>query len=257
MPHELNIEHKNTKDILIRNVTIALLDLLNRKCEVQQVVSGKIQTHTVPFFYHFGNDENFMKDFFMEMPHGCKIPDHAEGNFEQNPKGTLKFTGINVKPGEITNKFIRGTVKKAERNENDQKILKAYSAYLFALPININYEATIYADTMNQGMQITESIMEEFYKQYILYFQYKGVRVPAQYEFPDTSTLEKLFDFKYDDNQKLKITFDILMETFYPIFDDKTMRFKGNRIMEFKGSIDEEEYRVTPEYKGSQKISDD
>jgi len=237
MPSELNIEHKNPKDLLFRNVTVALLDLLNRKITIDQVVDGKIQTETVPFFYHFSGDENFMKDFFMELPTDCKIPSHAEGNFETYPKGVLKMNSFSVKPNEITNKFVRGTVKKAEYTADDQKVLKAYSAYLFALPININFEAKITADSMNQALQIISGLLEEFYKQYFLFYQFRGIKIPAQYEFNDTAPVDKKFDFTYADDNKIYATCDIVVETFYPIFDSNTMEFKGDRIEEFRNSI--------------------
>ena len=77
--HE-NIRNENVDDIFMRNATLSLLDLLNREVVIDLKRKDRVEKFDIPFFYNFGGDEGFMKDFFMELPTDCKYPNFAEGN---------------------------------------------------------------------------------------------------------------------------------------------------------------------------------
>lgn len=238
-----DITNKTVKNLFFRNCTIGVLDSVNKLMYVDQVIDDKVNRNYVSVFYQFGMDENFMKDFFIELPHGCQIPSHAEGNFEIWPKGLLQYTGFSVRPGDITNKFVRGSLKLADIDEETgARKLKAYSAYLFSLPVTVNYKLEIHADTWNQGFSLIESLLEALYKQYIFYFQYRGTRIPGQFQISDSINASKKFEFNMDDNNKLVTDVDLEVETYFPIFDQNSLTFKGaGRIMKFISSISVEE----------------
>lgn len=239
MFNDLDSKRTQIKDVFIRNATIAILDTLNRRIKLEQIEEGKSVVHTVPFFYNFGNDENFMRDFFAEIPHECAIPKHAEGNYEVWPKGVLLLNSITVKPLEITNKFVRATYRKAFAMENDERSYKAMSAYLFPLPMTFTFSAEIHSKTLNQCFKITDSVFEEFYKQNTAAFQFKGTRVPGQFQIDDSLTNDKKIEFTYNDDKSVTTKFNIQFETYYPIFDTSTEMDKANRIRQFTESITE------------------
>ena len=83
-----NIRNSNVQDIFLRNATLSLLDVLNRQIIIELVRDGVIEKHEIPFFYNFSGDEGFMKDFFIEVPDGCKIPTMANV-FKIRGKGAL------------------------------------------------------------------------------------------------------------------------------------------------------------------------
>ena len=108
--HTENIRNENVQDIFLRNATLSMLDLLNRQVVIQLKRAGKIEDHEIPFFYNFGGDEGFMKDFFLELPTDCHYPNHAEGNYEQLPRGILTLSSFTIKPSDNTNKDRKSVV---------------------------------------------------------------------------------------------------------------------------------------------------
>lgn len=231
--HTENIRNENVQDIFLRNATLSMLDLLNRQVIIQLKRAGKIEDHEIPFFYNFGGDEGFMKDFFLELPTDCKYPNHAEGNYEQLPRGILTLSSFTIKPSDNTNKFVRGSFNEETRDENDQKVIKAFSSRLFTLPMVLTYNVKIESDNINKTFKIMEKIFDFYYKNQVRYFQFRGVRVPAQITFPDTAQFTKSYNFVYSDANTVSISLDLNMETYFPSFDDHSKMYKGNTIKQF------------------------
>jgi len=231
--HTENIRNENVQDIFLRNATLSMLDLLNRQVVIQLKRAGKIEDHEIPFFYNFGGDEGFMKDFFLELPTDCYYPNHAEGNYEQLPRGILTLSSFTIKPSDNTNKFVRGSFNEETRDENDQKVIKAFSSRLFTLPMVLTYNVKIESDNINKTFKIMEKIFDFYYKNQVRYFQFRGVRVPAQITFPDTAQFTKSYSFVYSDANTVSISLDINMETYFPSFDDHSKMYKGNTIKQF------------------------
>jgi hypothetical protein len=227
--HE-NIRNENVQDIFMRNATLTLLDLLNRNVIIDLKRNDQIEKHEIPFFYNFGGDEGFMKDFFLELPTDCKYPNHAEGNYEQMPRGVVTLSSFSIKSNDITNKFIRGTYTQEVRDVNDQKQMKAFSARLFTLPLSLKYSVKIESDNINKTFKIIEKIFDFYYKNQVRYFQFRGIRIPAQVVFPETAQFQKTYSFTYTDNNIVATTLDLDMETYFPSFDDHSTFYKGNTI---------------------------
>jgi hypothetical protein len=231
--HTENIRNENVQDIFLRNATLSMLDLLNRQVVIQLKRGDKIEDHEIPFFYNFGGDEGFMKDFFIDLPTDCKYPNHAEGNYEQMPRGIVTLASFTIKPSDNTNKFVRGSFNQESRDENDQKVIKAFSARLFTLPMVLTYNIKIESDNINKTFKIMEKIFDFYYKNQVRYFQFRGVRVPAQITFPDSAQFAKNYNFVYSDANTVMISLDLNMETYFPSFDDHSTMYKGNTIKQF------------------------
>jgi len=225
-----NIRNENVQDIFLRNATLTMLDLLNRQIIIDLVRNGVVEKHEIPVFYNFGGDEGFMKDFFMELPTDCKYPIHAEGNYEILPRGILTLSSFQIKTADITNKFVRGSFNQEMLDENDQKQLKAFSARLFTLPMVLSFNIKIESDNINKTFKIMEKIFDFYYKNQVRYFQFRGIRIPAQITFPDTAAFTKSYNFTYSDTNTVSISLDLNMETYFPSFDDHSKMYKGNTI---------------------------
>jgi hypothetical protein len=236
--HE-NIQNENVNDIFMRNATLSLLDLLNRNVIIDLKRGDNIEKHEIPFFYNFGGDEGFMKDFFMELPTDCKYPTHAEGNYERLPRGIVTLNSFNIKSTDLTNKFVRGSFTQDERDANGQKTLKAYSSRLFTLPISLKYGVKIESDNINKTFKIIEKIFDFYYKHQVRYFQFRGIRIPAQITFPDTAEFQKSYSFSYTDANIVSITINLDVETYFPSFDDYSTIYKGDiiRQINFRESL--------------------
>jgi hypothetical protein len=206
---------------------------MNKNVIVELIRDEKIETHNIPFFPNMANDEGFMKDFFIGIPSECMIPQYAEGNYEPIPRGVISWKSFKVKSSDITNKFVRGTYNQQERNDNDQQVNRAYSARLYSLPMQLNYDVEIISDNMNKAMKIMEKVIDTYYKNNVMYFQYKGIRIPAQFVYPDEVSYDKEVKLSYETDQRVKSKFSIELETYFPSFDDETTFYKGNVIRQW------------------------
>jgi hypothetical protein len=220
----------NTDDIFLRNLTIALLDLLNGEMTLDLARDDHKETFNVPFVYNYGTDEGFLKDFYIGLPSDCRIP-VAEGTYDIIPRGIVTLSSFQVKPSDITNKFVRGSFTEPERGENDQQVLTGYSAQLFSLPLAIKFDVKIICDNLNKAFKIAESMLNINYANRVMYFQYHGVRIPAQFMFPASETVDKLYKFAMTDNNKLTISLSIDVETYFPSFE-KTSKRNSKNVME-------------------------
>jgi hypothetical protein len=223
----------NTDDIFLRNLTIALLDLLNGEMEIIIARNDHNETFKVPFLYNYGTDEGFLKDFYIGLPDNCRIP-AAEGTYDIIPRGIVTLSSFQVKPSDITNKFVRGSFTEPERGENDENILTGYSAQLFSFPMSIKFDIKIICDNLNKAFKIAENMLHIFYSNRVMYFQYHGIRIPAQFQFPANETVDKTYKFTMLDNNKLNVTLSVDVETYLPSFEHTSKRKSSNVIERFE-----------------------
>jgi hypothetical protein len=220
----------NTDDIFLRNLSIALLDLLNGEMEFSLSRDDHKTSFNVPFVYNYGTDEGFLKDFYIGLPDDCKIP-VAEGTYDIIPRGIVTLSSFQVKSSDITNKFVRGSYTETERGDNDQNVLTGYSAQLFSLPLSVKFDIKIICDNLNKAFKIAESMLNINYSNRVMYFQYNGVRIPAQFSFPAQETIDKSYKFTFADTNKLNINLSVDVETYLPSFE-KTSKRKSTNVME-------------------------
>lgn len=219
----------NTDDIFLRNLTIALLDLLNGSMTLSLSRDDHKETFSVPFLYNFGTDEGFLKDFYIGLPDNCQIP-VAEGTYDIIPRGIVTLSSFQVKSSDITNRFIRGQYSELERGPNDQNVLTGYSAQLYSLPMSVKFDVKIICDNLNKAFKIAEKMLDINYANRVMYFQYNGVRIPAQFQFPTNETVDKLYKFSMTDQNKINVTLSIDVETYFPSFEQSSKRLSTNVI---------------------------
>lgn len=220
----------NTDDIFLRNLTIALLDLLNGSMTISLAREDHKETFSVPFLYNFGTDEGFLKDFYIGLPDNCQIP-VAEGTYDIIPRGIITLSSFQVKSSDITNRFVRGQYAELERGQNDQNVLTGYSAQLYSLPMSVKFDVKIICDNLNKAFKIAERMLDVNYANRVMYFQYNGVRIPAQFQFPTNETVEKIYKFTMNENNKINVNLSIDVETYFPSFEQSSKR-RSTNVME-------------------------
>lgn len=230
------IRNRNVEDVFLRNSTIGLLDKCNKAVNVDQYYDDEPNKFKVPVYYNNAGDENFMRDFFIKIPEGCKIP-QAEGNYDVVPRGILTLKDFQVKTSDITNKFVRGTFRREERNDNDQPVVNAYSARLFSIPLMLTYELKFRTSTLNQTFKIIQGVWDELYKNNVFFFQYRGIRIPGQAFFDDDQNYNKKRPFDYTDKNKLELITQVQIETYYPSFDNTTVFHRGNTMRQILSRV--------------------
>lgn len=221
--------NKNTHGSFIRNAVIGLIDLLNTESQYEVVRQDEKKDIHVPFFYNFGVDEQFMKDFFFNLPPNCNIP-LAEGNYERLPRGVVTLESVSVNTSNLTNSYVRGNWQAEARDDNDRKIAVGHSARMRSLPLSITFSVEVRVDTANQAFKILEMFMDTFYANRVIFFQHKGLRIPAQFRFPDSDQINKnyTFDFNTQADNFTSLKGTVIMEVPYPTFDRASDRLSNN-----------------------------
>jgi hypothetical protein len=217
-------EKYNSDDVIYRNIIVGLLNLLNRKIVYNQTIGAdEVKEISVPFFYFMYNDERFMQDFYQLNGQECDGPQFAEGNIDPVPRGVINMTSMTVNSAALTSKFVRGTY-----NKEVDGALKAFSAFLNPIPLTLIFDVEIICASFTEAMKIIQQTIDTFYKVAIYAVDFKGLRVPCQVGFSQDYTVEKPVTFSYGEDNKITMKFTLEMETYQPVFDKPSERFRGN-----------------------------
>ena len=215
------LEIYNTDDILIRNVIAGVLSILNNNINYDQVWGKDIvEKVTLPWFFDMGNSssERFLQDNFTYF--GDKCFKKIEGNFDMLPRGVLSYVSTSIDTGNITNRFVEG---KYTRFENGK--LTTYKSFLYSIPLTLRLNAEIWVDTFGNVLKIEQAIRESLYRNKTFYVMFRGMKIGCCMGLPDDYSSEKTTDFSFQTStgeQKLKINFEIVVETYQPVFDRTT-----------------------------------
>jgi hypothetical protein len=231
----------NEESTFFKNLTASVLRIFNENVYYFSYIDGEDKPphyYRVPFFYSFSNDSNFMKEFFYLLPDECDVT--AEGNYDSFPRGSMKLSEFEIRSDDLTNKFVRGTYSKEEYSEgNQQPIIAPYSAYLFSIPLNVQYDFEIRAEHYNQTFKIVENILKVLYKNRVVYFNHNGLMHQSQIQLPESYSKNKSFDFSYDQDQLISVQFSINVEAYMPSFTEETEMSAGSVIKQFNYYIDQ------------------
>lgn len=222
----------NTDNIFLRNLSISLLDLLNSVMVISVARDDSEETFNVPFLYNYGTDEGFLKDFYIGLPADCRIP-VAEGSYDIVPRGIITLNSFEVISTDITNRFIRGQYTESEKNDKGENVLTGYSAQLYSLPLRIKFEVKVITASLNQAFKVAENMLDLLYSNRVMYFSYKGLRIPAQFHFSENETIDKKYSFTYTDANMLNVISSVEVETYFPSFESSSKRKSSNVIERF------------------------
>jgi hypothetical protein len=220
------LEKYNTDEVFLRGVIVGLLRSLNEKLTYLQINDQQqILEVFVPFFYSMSGDESFLQDFYLDYFDCDGNSPFAEGNYDVIPRGIVNLNGASIDQSAITNGFVRSTYT----IEDIRGEMKAFSAYTNFIPLSLNFDITLRADTLLDTFKLFQSAIQTFYKVYSFSVEYGGMRIPVQVGFPEDYPNDKQLEFSYGSTQKfIETKFGISVETYFPQKDLSTERFRGN-----------------------------
>lgn len=231
------VNDTNVSDIFFRNASAAVVHYLSSSLVIEQVVNGKSMSYQVPVFYNKAQDSQFMRDYFTTYKTDCTPIQYVDGDFDREPFGIVTISSISVNTSGMTNKFVRGEYVKHEEDVNGYSVNKPYSAVIYTLPVDIKFNVEFRTDDSVQSFRIIQSILDNVYRNSVVHFTYKDLRIRCNLTLDNDYTPEKKIDFVYTDDQKERVKTSIMMECYYPVFDESTAMFKGNVIRNFRKYI--------------------
>lgn len=220
-------ERRNTTDVFNRNVIMGVLRILNQKLVYEQIWSeelGGVENVTVPFFFDFGasnpNSERFIQDnytFFTDNECTSIGIKKIDGSFDKYPQGRVSLSSVSIDSGNITNRFSMATYTKIEDGRP-----KAYTAYLYSMPLIFQFSLEIRCKEMLTAFKIDEACRNFFFKNQTFHFNYKGTIVPCRAGFPESGISLSVGEYKMGDaghDTMIKLSYQIQVETYQPVFD--------------------------------------
>lgn len=215
----------NTDDSIIRANIVGLVNELNNHIQFENVWADDRKTLVrVPFFYAMSGDERFLQDYFSNWS-DC-APDFIEGNTDPIPRGTLTMTGYSVLSSNLTSRFVRGYYTKEVDGE-----LKRFNSYINSIPFQMNFSAEILTDTTIDSFKIIQSITAYLYRTQVFSVNFMGFRVPTQVGFPDNYSIDKQFEFTYGNQDRIKVAFEVEIQSYLPVIDSMNEFFAGKQIL--------------------------
>jgi hypothetical protein len=214
----MSLYHKyNNEDILIRAVLAGLLDILNNQIKYKQVWGDEeVETISVPWFYNQSGDERFNQDFYTHYAE-CMPPRPIDGNFDVVPRGVITYTGSGINAQRITSRYVQGRYVKEVDGQ-----LQSYVSYLYSMPLTVRIDCEMRIDRQITALKIEQEIREVFYKTVTYYSYFKGMRIGSTVGFPEDITIDKNIQYSFEANNPIKITFQLEIETYQPVFDPTT-----------------------------------
>lgn len=218
----------NTENILIRAILAGLLDILNNKINYTQAwADDDIEIIEVPWYYNQSGDERFMQDFYTHYAH-CVPPKPVDGNIDIIPRGVITYTGSSIDEQRITSRFVQGTYVKENNNKLEQ-----YVSFLYSIPLTIRIECEMWIDTQITSLKIEQEIREVFFKNVTFYVYYKGMRIGCTAGFPADQMITKNIQHSFDADKRIKLNFELEIESYQPVFDPTTEQLASNKMEGF------------------------
>jgi len=221
----------NTEGVLIRGVLSGLLDILNSMKYTQIWGDSNEEEITLYWTYNSSGDERFNHDFYTFYG-SCMPPRPIDGNFDVLPRGVITYTGSSISSQRITSRYVQGRYIKEVEGQ-----LESYVSYLYSIPLNVKIDCELWCDRQITALKIEQQIRETFYKTVTFYSYYKGMRIGSTVGFPDDITLEKSIQYSFESDNKIKVTFQLEIETYQPVFDPTTETKANSKIKGFNYNL--------------------
>ena len=234
-------EHKTTlyqrynyDNVFNRSVIAGLLYLLNHKLTYEQVWDDNtVENVTIPFAYNFAHakDQRFAQDNYTFFGRECFSDKLIDGKFDMCPRFAMTYTGSQIDASNITNRFVKGTYMKDENGA-----LVSYTAFMYSIPLTLNFEFEGWIDTLETAFKIEQEIRNTFYKNQTFNVLYKGMKIGCRAGFPETYTLaDKTVSYSFEsESQLIKMSFSLAVEAYQPCFDE-SQSIQSDKKIEYFG----------------------
>jgi len=216
--------YQNKDDVLFRNIIIGTLHAIDDRIFWDNVIDNNKTKVEVPSYFTIAGSERFLSDIFLNSDE-LKKDGKATGLYEKYPRATLSLTGITLQEEYLTNKFKRANFIKQENDE-----VKEFNAEFMEAPFKMNFEITIFVDSIVDIFKCINSIFVNMYKNVYFYVDVFSVKVPCYFAIPPDINKERLVNFGLQDKKEIQITFPIEVQASYPIFKNSTEIFAGHRM---------------------------
>lgn len=231
----------NSDNVFLRALVVAFINALNERIRYDVIVSPtESRTFTLDFYYSLVGDGRFIQDSFINSDN-CRF-DFADGNYDPIPRGVVNIQSISMPEESLTNNFVR-----IEYQKLVDGAMKTYSANAITIPLRVSFQVDIIVDILLDYFRIFQVAFSEFFKTIPFSFRYETLRIPARAMIPAPLPGEKQYTYTVGDDQKIKMSFQIEVETYMPVIDQTTEFFKGNSIQTFSSS--QEAYRQREQVK--------
>ena len=239
----------NYDDVFNRSVISGLLYLLNHKLTYEQVWDDNtVEQVTIPFAYNFAHakDQRFAQDNYTFFGRECFSDKLIDGKFDMCPRFAMTYAGSQIDSANITNRFTKGKYMKMVDGK-----LESYVAFMYSIPLTLNFEFEGWVDTLETAFKIEQSIRETFYKNQTFYVLYKGMKIGCRAGFPEQYNVnDKSVSYSFEsESQLFKMSFNLSVEAYQPCFDESQSIPSEQKIENFV--VDPAVYNraVTPENK--------
>jgi hypothetical protein len=146
------------------------------------------------------------------------------------PRFTVNYDGSQIDSSNITNRFIKGEY---QVNENGQ--INSYMGYMYTIPITMNFSIEGWVDNYVSAFKIEQQIRDVFYKTKTFNVLYRGLKIGCCVGFPEQITTgEKTVTYTPSQDNQIKMTFSLAVETYQPCFD-QSMKIPSSSIIEHVG----------------------
>lgn len=223
----------NFDNVFNRSVISGLLYLLNHKLTYEQVWDDNtVERVTIPFAYNFAHakDQRFAQDNYTFFGRECFSDKFIDGKFDMCPRFAMTYTGSQIESSNITNRFVKGTYMKDENG-----VLTSYTAFMYSIPLTLNFEFEGWVDTLETAFKIEQEIRDTFYKNQTFNVLYRGMKIGCRAGFPESYTVaDKTVSYAFEsESQLIKMSFSISVETYQPCFDESQSVQSDKKIEKF------------------------
>ena len=226
---------ENYDNSVIRYIVVALLSELRNKIYIyHHLANGVSEKVDIPFFFSVTGGERFLKD---EFQYDAIDNGKAIGDYEKVPRGVLNMDSVSIDSGSQVNKFTQ-----AKFVHNVGGMLKTFYMRCCFLPVNMSFSCTMVCSSHIEMLKVTESIMSKLYAVNTFSVDLGMMSVQSSYTLPQDYSQERPIEFTLDTQKEYKVTFNIDVKSFYPVFEngilldeiDDMLMGKDGTVMTFR-----------------------
>lgn len=222
----------NYSDVDIRHIIASVAEALHNKIQYEQVRDEITTIIKVPFYNSMTGSEDYLYNNYMyegETSTLKQIPTFVG----VVPRGVITLDSINIESSNITNKTVRLEMLKKENNIN-----KMFSYEVLTVPLILSFTAKIITNSYTEMLKIfTHGILKSLYKNLKFDVNISGNKLVGSIAIQESQNFNKMVEFSYSDKTELSIDFSFDVSISYPIVDEDSKLFVGDKIEKFEYTI--------------------
>lgn len=204
-------EKFNYDEVFFRDLTVCLLDTLEGRVKwINKFSSGDVNV-SVPFYYSLTGDERFLLDSFQDDI--VSNNRFIELNSDIIPRGHITLSNWQIRADEFRNPnmWLRNVIE-------DNKEVKRVLNKVRAIPISATYELSILLKSEIDVFKCSQALMNTLWLYKFMYFEHNYMNIDAVMTMPDNNTIEIAREKNLTNENNIKLTATIEVQSFYPAF---------------------------------------